>query len=223
MRPIKPHPDTWAESRGEYGPPVWQFRFGPKGAGFVFEHRDGAVAHIHSDRDGYLELATWDPTNEHALPDSDALHETVNAFVEQMAATPTGQAMLKLVSVSQLAEMRPSVGRPREWSDHDLLALAREFLKHGDRWTPAHNKWARSLGLEPQQIRRLMRRAEAAGLVTIRKSAGPRSPNVYSLTGLEPERVEANARAEWHRRSWREHGRKRRALQAHWERQHKEP
>ena len=58
-----------------------------------------------------------------------------------------------------------------------------DFLKHGDRWTDEHARWAQARGLEQRHVLRLMRRAEEAGLVTIRKSAGPRSANVYALTG----------------------------------------
>jgi hypothetical protein len=121
--------------------------------------------------------------------------------------------MLVLTGVSELAAMRPSVGRPRLWSDHELLALAREFLEHGDRWTSHHASWARKRGFERRHVLKLMRRAEAAGLVTIGKSHGATSANVYALTGLEPERVDAKARAEWHRRSWHELEQRRGALE----------
>jgi hypothetical protein len=51
------------------------------------------------------------------------------------------------------------------------------------------------------------------------KSGGPRSANVYALTGLEHEQVDAKTRAAWHRKSWLELERTRRALGANWERQ----
>ena len=121
--------------------------------------------------------------------------------------------MLMVAGVSELAAMRPSVGRPRLWSDYELLALAREFLEHGERWTSDHASWARKRGLERRNVLKLMRRAEAAGLVTIGKSRGAASANVYALTGLEPERVDAKARAEWHLRSWHELERRRGALE----------
>jgi hypothetical protein len=58
-----------------------------------------------------------------------------------------------------------------------------------------------------------MRRAEAAGLVTISKTRGATSANIYALTGLEPEPVDAKAGAEWHLNSWRELERRREALE----------
>ena len=42
---------------------------------------------------------------------------------------------------------------------------------------------------------------------------GAGSANVYALTGLEPEPVDSKARAEWHRVSWHELERRRRALE----------
>ena len=120
--------------------------------------------------------------------------------------------MLMVAGVSELAVLRPSVGRPRLWSEHDLLALAREFLEHGDRWTSTHACWAQQRGLKPSYVLKLMRRAEEAGLVTIGKRRGAGSANVYALTGVQPEQVDAKSGADWHRRSWLELDRKRRVL-----------
>jgi hypothetical protein len=192
---------------------LWQLVRGLSRGGLVYQHRNGAVAHLHDDGEGFLEMVTWEPTNEPVLPDRAALDETVNADIEQMARTASGRAMLMLAGVSELAAVRSARGRPRLWSDHELLALAREFLAHGDRWTSDHERWARERGLEPRHVRNLMHRAEAAGLVTIHKSHGSRSANVYALTGLEPEEVDAKVRAEWHRASWLKLERKRRALE----------
>ena len=118
------------------------------------------------DEEGFLDVATWEPTDELALPDRGALAKIVNADVERMATTDTGRGMLMVAGVSELAVMRPSVGRPRLWSDHELLALAREFLEHGDHWTSDHACWARKRGLERRNVLKLLRRAEAAGFVT---------------------------------------------------------
>ena len=181
---------------------MWQLVRGLFRGGFVYQHRNGAVVHVHDDGEGFLEVATWEPTDELALPDRGALDEVVSADVERMAATSSGRAMLMVVGVSELAAVRPSRGRPRRWPDHELLALAREFLEHGHRWTSDHARWARKHGLERRHVRKLMRRAEAAGLITITKSRDPCGANVYALTGLEPEPVDAKAHADWHRRSW---------------------
>ncbi len=191
---------------------MWQLVRGLSHGGLVYQHRNGAVVHLHNDGEGFLELATWEPTDDLALPDRAALDAIVSADVERMAATPSGRAMLMVAGISELATVRPSRGRPRLWPDHELLALARQFLEYGDRWTRDHARWARERGLERRHVLKLMRRAEAAGLVTIGKSRGPRSANVYALTGFEPERIDAKARAEWHRKSWLKLERKRREL-----------
>lgn len=216
MRPIEPQRDPWAESSGENEPPVWQHVRGISRGGFVYQHRNGAVVYLRDDGEGYLEVATWEPTDELALPDRGALEEIVSADVEQMAATPSGRAMLMVSGVSELAAMRPSVGRPRLWSDDELLTLAREFLEHGDHWTSDHARWAQKRGLERRHVRKLMRRAELAGLITIDKSRGARSANVHALTGVEPKRIDARASADWHRRSSLELERKRSELEHAW-------
>jgi hypothetical protein len=170
------------------------------------------VVHLHDEGEGFLEVATWEPTHELALPDRVALAEIVNADVERLAATPSGQAMLMVAGVSEMAAMRSQLGRPRLWTDHELFALAREFMEYGDHWTSHHERWARKRRLEARHVLKLMRRAEAAGLVTISKRGGPRSANVYALTGRDPEQVDAKTRAEWHRKSWRALERMRREL-----------
>jgi hypothetical protein len=216
---MKPHRDVSAESGGGSGPPVWQLVRGLSRGGLVYQHRDGAAVHLHDEGDGFLEVATWEPTHELVLPDRAALGKIASADIEQMAETSLGRAMLMVTRVSEMAVMRSSQGRPRLWPDHELLALAREFLEYGDHWTSDHARWARKRGLERRHVLKLMRRAEAAGLITIGKSGGPRSANVYALTGLEPEQVDAKTRAAWHRKSWLELERMRGALGANWERQ----
>lgn len=79
---------------------------------------------------------------------------------------------------------------------------------------------ARKWGIKPRQGLAVMRIAADMGLARIEKSGGERSRNIYSRGHAisDDQRTPADARGDWHRRSWLELERIRRELQSNWER-----
>jgi hypothetical protein len=214
MGPIEPQRERRREI-AQSNPPPWRLAGGMLNGGFTFEHRDGSRVHYHSEN-GDLVLVAWDSAGETKLPDREDLeavaHHELSALQE--SKRPEDQALLILSGVGRYSVVRNHRGRRRRWTDEERARFAREFVGLGERWTDAHERWARqSWDLSWRQALDVMRQAEACGVVMITKSAGRNSPNVYRLTGFEPTPPDARARADWHRTSWLELERKRRELE----------